>query len=42
MNGDMKCVPAVISEKIMITSLELLEVIVDADVRNLGKEIKCN
>jgi hypothetical protein len=38
----MKCAPAVISEKIMITRLELLKVIADVDVRNLGKEIKFN
>jgi hypothetical protein len=34
-----KCAPVVISEKIMLVGLELLLVIVDVDVRNLGKEI---
>ena len=36
---NMKCAPAVISEKIMPTGLELLKVVADADVWNSGKEV---
>ena len=36
---NMKCAPAVISEKIMLTGLELPQVIADADVWNSGKEV---
>ena len=37
--ANMRCALAVISEKIMLMGLELLLVIVDVDVQNLGKEI---